>query len=91
MSDKLFVASAGNTLAPALAVLRSRGFHVSALKPTNAGERLFEAENDTCRLVAEDTVSLLGLATIVHQRGADWRPTDAEVDDFLRLNGDDAA
>jgi hypothetical protein len=91
MSEKVTVVAAGNTLAPALAVLHRLGFQVSAMNSSMSGPPLLQAEDETCRLIAEDPLLLLGLATLVRQRGANWKPTDEEVTDLLRLMGDDAA
>jgi hypothetical protein len=86
MTDKIHVASAGNTLAPALAVLRELGFEVTR---TGDGEtELYRAENGACRLFAEDPLMLLGLATMVQHRGACWQPTDPEIEALLELSGD---
>lgn len=83
---EIFIHQAGNTAAPALGVLLSKGFVVSrsAALPGN-----FEARRDHIRLCAEDPETLLGLAALVEARGADWRPTDAEVDALIALEGTD--
>jgi hypothetical protein len=84
MEDKIFVAMAGNTMGAAFAVLKSMGFRVTHVvssegKPTG----IMRAENRHCVLQAEDPVLLLGLAQLVEKRGAGWRSTGLEVDEFL--------
>lgn len=80
---KIFIASAANTLAPALSVLQELGFAVSRVPDS---ESLLRADNGHIELVAEDTLLLLGLASLALHRGASWEPTDAEVDAVLRLH-----
>jgi hypothetical protein len=82
--EKLRVTNAGNTLAPSYALLRQLGFQVTHLRDAN-GEPTgwVRAENQYCVLTAEDPVLLLGLIKLIECRGAGWRPTGAEVDDFL--------
>jgi hypothetical protein len=84
MEDKIFIAMAGNTMGSAFAVLKSMGFRVTHVvssegKPTG----IIQAENRRCVLQAEDPVLLLGLAQLVEKRGAAWRSTGSEVDEFL--------
>ena len=79
---EIVIATAGNTLAPALALLRERGYEVCRA----AGEPdLLEAHKPGYRLVAEDPLSLLGLAALAEARGANWQPSDAEIDALLAL------
>ena len=80
--DKTTIASAGNTLAPALSVLREIGYNVSLL-PENPS--LLLAQSQQYRLIAEDPLQLLGLATIASHRGASWQPTDTEISELLAL------
>ena len=87
MSDQINLAAAGNVLAPALAVLRKLGFKVTLLVQGNqSAEQVFQAEKPGLRLRAEDPLLLLGLAKLVETRGADWKPTEEEVEDFLQLS-----
>jgi hypothetical protein len=80
---KTIIATAGNTLAPALAVLKNLGFIVSRQKD---GMAALQAENDQFSLTAEDPLQLLGLACLALHRGVSWRPTDAEINELLRLD-----
>ncbi len=81
MADGIFIQQAGNTMAPAFAVMVAKGYAVKSF--WSAGEQMCAAERDDNRFVASDPVAVLGLITLAEARGADWLPTDAEVDAFL--------
>jgi hypothetical protein len=83
MNERIQLAAASNTLAPALAVLRRMGYVVS-----RNGD-VYRADSETRRLLADDLLQLLGLAALLDERGAAWRPTDEEVDALLRLVGEE--
>jgi hypothetical protein len=85
-STKFTIATAGNTLAPALAILMAKGFVVEP-SVTNGG--LLQATNGVVTLLGEDPLVLLGLAAIAEARGADWKPTDNEVAVWLNLGAED--
>ena len=74
MAERICVAAAATVSPAALAVLRDLGFSIS-----HVDAHLLQATKSGCRLLAEDPILLLGLAKLVEQRGAGWRPTDAEV------------
>ena len=80
--DKITIASAGNTLAPALSVLKEIGYNVSLLPEDTS---LLLAQSQQYRLIAEDPLQLLGLAMIASHRGALWQPTDVEISELLAL------
>lgn len=80
--SEIVIAAAGNTLAPALAVLIERGFDVVRL---DSDPELLEARKAGYRLVGEDPLILLGLVALVEARGANWQPSDKEVDALLAL------
>jgi hypothetical protein len=82
MANRIQLAAAGNTLAPALGILRNLGYTVTRDK---LGDRLYRAENKTCIFTADDPLALLGLVKIYEERGVDWQPTDEEVRDILDL------
>ena len=86
-AEQTRIAPAGNTLPGALAVLRGMGYKVSR---QSDGERLFVAERESCVLMAEDVLLLLGLAKLYESRGASWRPSDEEVAAYLELEGNGA-
>ena len=81
MTNKTFIAPAGNVLPGALAGLRSLGFTVSL---TQDGQ--WQAASERCVFVAEDPLTLLGLVKFYELRGENWRPTDAEVDEYLAFD-----
>lgn len=88
MAEITTIIAAGNTMAPALAVLSEIGFEV---KKQFGVDGLYEAERKGCRLVAEDPLTLLGLAKLYEIRGAGWMPTDAEVSEFLQIDSNGKA
>jgi hypothetical protein len=82
------LANAGNTLVPAYLALLQRGFKVyrePSLK-TESGP-LWVAEDSSCRFVAEDLVTLLGLVGLYETRGSHWEASDQEIDSFLAEHG----
>ncbi|WP_457351578.1 hypothetical protein [Roseateles sp. P5_D6] len=79
MSDRIQLAAASNTLAPALAVLVRKGYVVS-----REGDG-YRADSSTRQLQADDPLQLLGLAAMLDERGASWQPTDEEVEAILQL------
>lgn len=81
MTNKTFISPAGNVLPGALASLRSLGFTVS-LAPVGQ----WQADSESCVFVAEDPLTLLGLVKFYELRGQCWRPTDAEVDEYLAFD-----
>lgn len=87
-SEKFTIATAGNTLAPALAILVAKGFVV---EPSVSDDGLLKATNGLVTLVGEDPLALLGLATIAEVRGSSWQPTDIEVEALLNLIGSEDA
>ncbi len=82
MTNRTTISAAGNTLAPALAVVRALGYEVTR-EP--AGLRRYKAVNSRCELFAEDPLQLLGLIQLFESRGASWQPSDAEVSELLVL------
>ncbi|WOB06922.1 hypothetical protein [Piscinibacter gummiphilus] len=89
MSSPTRIASAGNVMASALAVLKQAGYEVTLV----AGGSYFQAvKGESCCLTAEDPLLLLGLAKLFEVRGGEWEPSDAEIDQFLALEaGEDGA
>ena len=76
------IASAGNTLASALAILRTKGYVVAPEQPN-----LLRAAKGSITLVGEDPLILLGLSSIAETRGVNWHPTEGEVAALLALEG----
>ena len=80
MARKTTIASAGNVMPGALACLEKNGFAVSIDE-----EGLWRAESELRIFLAEDPLTLLGLVMFHDMRGDDWRPSDAEVEQFVAL------
>jgi len=88
MTQRTDISAAGNTLAPALAVLRGMGYDV---KRESGNGGWYAATSSRCSLRAEDPLALLGLAKLYEERGSKWQPSDKEVSAFLALDGCDEA
>ncbi|MFF1816974.1 hypothetical protein ACFVWG_06745 [Kribbella sp. NPDC058245] len=76
------IASAGNTVVPAVLALEAAGFRINEL---SGG--LLEAVSSEERYVAQDPVELLGLIKLIELRGWSWRATDAQIDEVLERFG----
>jgi len=85
MSNAIRIAAAANTLAPAYSELLKLGFEVAQISTSRTGPAILRATRAGLMLEAEDTLQLLGLATLAERRGANWEPSDGEVDAFLRM------
>jgi|HubBroStandDraft_1064217.scaffolds.fasta_scaffold1069370_2 hypothetical protein len=84
MSEKIAITIAGNTAAPAFALLKQLGYDVSHVHdPQGRCTEWLQAERDTCVLRAEDPLALLGLAKLVECKGAEWRSSQQEIDEYL--------
>ena len=79
MSTK--ISSAGNTLSSAYSALMEMGYAVSV----STDGKSFRGQKAGCTLIADDPLTMLGLAKLYELRGENWRPTDAEVDDFIEF------
>lgn len=79
------IATAGNTVVPALLALESLGFTV-IVDQTRSSE-LFRATRGDETYVAEDPEALLGLVKLIEVRGWDWHPDDAEIHDVMQRYG----
>jgi hypothetical protein len=79
------IASAANTVIPAVRALETLGYAVarrdSGREPPH--DEWWTAAGPLGEFVAEDPVTLLGLVAMRDARGPDWKPTDAEIDDFM--------
>jgi len=85
MSNAIRIAAAANMLAPAHSELLKLGFSVTQVAASERGPSILRATKASLVLEGEDTLQLLGLATLAEKRGANWEPTDSEVNAFLRL------
>ena len=79
------IASAGNTVAPALLALEKLGF---AIAVERAGEaQVFRAIRSDESFVADDPVAVLGLVKLIETRSWGWRAGDAEIEGVLGRYG----
>ncbi|MRW92021.1 hypothetical protein GJ699_18670 [Duganella sp. FT80W] len=85
MVSRTQITAAGNTLAPALSILRKLGYTVTR---ETSNERLYVAENSISVFRADDPLTLLGLVKIYEIRGIEWQPNDEEVNSLLLLESD---
>ena len=76
------IATAGNTVVPALLALEELGFVVTVEKSGDA--ELFRATRGDETYVAEDPVAVLGLVKLIEMRGWEWQPSDVEIDEVMR-------
>jgi hypothetical protein len=76
------IATAGNTVVPALLALERLGFAVTVER--TGGSELFRAIRGDETYVADDPVSVLGLVKLIEERGWTWRAEDEEVEAVLR-------
>jgi hypothetical protein len=80
-----FIAGAGNVEAPSMAVLEKLGFVVTC--EVSGGAVKWVALRSDLQLRAESPLQLLGLYSMREHRGADWKPTDGEVESMLKRMG----
>lgn len=73
------IATAGNTVVPALLVLEQLGFAMTV----NGASELRATRGDE-EYVADDPVAVLGLVKLIESRTWDWRPTDDEFEATAR-------
>jgi hypothetical protein len=76
------IAGAGNVEAPSVAVLEKLGFVVTC--ELSGGGVEWVALRSDLHLRAASPLQLLGLYSMREHRGADWAPTDREVDSMLK-------
>jgi hypothetical protein len=76
------LATAGNTVVPAVLALESLGFTLSSVDlPEAPWMRAVRGEDS---FIAPDPVALLGLIRLVELRGWKWAATDAEIENTLQ-------
>ena len=76
------LSAAGNVLVPAYLALVAKGYIVAPERSAD-GTEFWVATGHFGRLVADDTLGLLGLLAILEVRGVEWLASDAEIDAFL--------
>ena len=75
MNNQIRIGDAPNTYNPALIVLVDLGFKISILPDEENEDKLglWCAQKDNVELIADDPLSLLGLAALWKKRGDKWR------------------
>jgi hypothetical protein len=79
------IATAGNTVVPALLALEHLGFTVSVKR--DGPREIFQATCGEERYVADDPVGVLGLLKLVETRGWAWKAADAEIEEVMHRHG----
>jgi hypothetical protein len=69
---------AGNVVVPIFLTLKQRGYSV-----VRTADNDWRATSAECELIGQDPVELLALAAMFETRGADWKASDGEIEDFL--------
>jgi hypothetical protein len=75
------IAAEANVLVPAHLALVGLGYEVNVER--SGGRETWSATRGEVRLVADDTLALLGLHCLREERGPDWKASDAEIGEFL--------
>jgi hypothetical protein len=75
------IATAGNTVVPALSALGRLGFSVT-VNNGPAGQMVVAVRNGE-EFVADDPVTVLGLVKLVEVRTWNWQATDPEIKETL--------
>jgi hypothetical protein len=79
------IATAGNTVVPALLTLERLGFEVHV---DRAGDRRFiRATRGEETYVGDDPIEVLGLVKLIEIRGWEWMPGDSEIEESMRRYG----
>ena len=78
------IAASGNTEIPAYLALLEKGYRVRQEKQSGEEEFWF-ATKGNCEFVAEGPIELLGVVTMYETRGINWKATDEEIEDFMKL------
>jgi hypothetical protein len=89
--EKTQIRIAGNTIAPCLAVIRQKGYHVeSYVHKDSDGEYSYtwNAEKENCRFSATCPVELLGLINMWEVRGSNWKASDSEYDEYRTMTNE---
>lgn len=79
----MFIAEAANTQAPALYLLREKGYIIQTKHDEDGLISEFTAEKDEISVLAYDPLSLLALATLAETYGENWQNLDC--DDLIEL------
>lgn len=79
----MFIAEAANTQAPALYLLREKGYTITVKPDTESLVMEFTAQKGNISVLANDPLSLLALATLAETYGENWQNLDC--DDLVAL------
>ncbi|MCF7559469.1 hypothetical protein L3X39_02380 [Sabulilitoribacter multivorans] len=80
MINKKSLSVAGNLEVPSYKILKELGYNI--IKQ----DEIWVAENDYWTLQAKSQIELLGLANLIEKKGDNWRVTDNEIEEFLKLS-----
>ena len=83
----MLIGSGANTMVPAVLALREKGYTVRRVKAEDSRE-VWHAERQGLELIADDPLSLLGLAAMHETRGDNWKAEDEEIESFLKENAE---
>ena len=84
MPDRL--ADAGNTMIPAFLALEAKGYRVWWQRDqVSPKDETWFADGPLGRFSGDGPVSLLGLVALREIRGANWQPTDQQIEQFLAM------
>ena len=78
------IACVGNTEIPAYLALLRNGCRVERVTLPDGGES-WVAEQDGLRVSGASPIEVLGLYCMRKQRGGNWKATDSEIEDFMKL------
>jgi hypothetical protein len=78
------IGNAANALIPAYLALQSKGYRVSWKRgDSSPDDETWFAEGPLGSFTAEDPVELLGLVAMREERGASWKASDEQIDEFM--------
>lgn len=79
-----FIRNCGNTLVPAYLALQSKGYRVWWDRGNSAPvDETWYAEGSLGAFVGDDPIELLGLVAMRELRGAEWKASDEQIDEFM--------
>lgn len=79
------IASAGNTVVPAILTLEKLGFAISVEREGQGA--IVRAMRDGECYLADDPVAVLGLVKLIEIRNWEWSASDREIDEVMGRYG----
>lgn len=79
------IASMANVEVPTILALKSMGFTIASRVVNADQEMVWTASGKGNEYIAEDPLSLLGLAKLHEIRGDNWKVSDDEIDEYLPM------